>query len=94
MSDLDRMVAQGAVEVPGARRFYVGNILDFVSREKQAKDRQMAVHSIFLQDLIAKAKGDSHYRAHKSPVFTYNLLGTMGLFISDPDMVAELYTTK
>ena len=54
----------------------------------------MAVHGVYLQDLIAKAKDDTHYKAHKYPVFTYSLLGTVGLFIADPEMVAELYTTK
>ena len=39
MRNLDRMIAEGAVQVPGARRFYVGNILDFLDREKQAKDK-------------------------------------------------------
>ena len=52
MQDIKRFEAQGAVTIPGARRFFFGNIIDLITREKMAETKQVPVHGVWLQDYI------------------------------------------
>ena len=54
----------------------------------------MKIHDSFLQDLIAKSKGEDTFEAHRYPITCVNFLSQVILFISDPTVVSELYTTK
>ena len=81
--------------IPGARRFFFGNIIDLITREKMSETKQVPVHGVWLQDyILAPSQGDEHFQPHKYPVFLCNFLSEVGVFVSDPEVIAELYTTK
>lgn len=81
---------------PGADRFFVGSVPDYRRYEKIAKESEETYTGpiIYLAHEFAKNNGLKIFDGGKFPVMLQRLMGQTCLFVSDPQVVLELFTSK
>ena len=78
----------------GYDRFFVGNYSDIAKRTGLIKAGQQVKQSgLYVLDLVAERNGEDRFEGHRYPVLCFNFITEAKLYINDPDIVREIYTT-
>ena len=87
---------QGVTIYPGAATI-LGNAPDMIKYNqhvlKQVGQNEKG-HLIYLGDKFARDNGDKMYDGAKHPIMCMNILNDLLLYVSDPDVVKDMFTTK
>ena len=84
---------QGMSTLTGYDRFFVGNMVDMGTIEKNRKQDQGVERREALLQMLAKDNGDPPFEASNHPMCVLNLFSTLRICVSDPEIVQQLYTT-
>ena len=81
---------------PGARRFLLGNIVEYSKYEQAVKEspEPFAGPMVWLCQQFAKKYQNGRFDTAKHPVIVQNMFGQPVSFISDPKAVQEMFTSK
>ena len=87
---------QGVTILPGASRFIIGNMVEFMYRELAcAKSKfRIKVHFNWVLDYCLGGGEVDSFKSEEHPVVLLNLMGDIKLMIQDPQMVCELLVSK
>ena len=87
---------QGITILPGAERFILGNMIEFMYRELAcAKSKlRVKVHFNWVLDYGLGGGVVDGFKSEEHPVVLINLMGDIKLMVQDPQMVCELLVSK